>query len=312
MDTEPREEEIKPDQSEAKDELIELYPKGDVVLVVSGSVSGLERRFLVHSELLTIVSPYFAALFGPGTSPQVQLKEDDTEAMEIILSLLHFKIKDEYKSIEPTLLALVARESNKYGCTTALWPWIFSWLHGTPEPSTISTRAIKQLAPGFRTSWSGQEVSPLLPQHIEDTIEEQIFLTLDLLHIEIQKIEGVLQSDTAAYKQDSLLCCDCGRLLPCGAGQCRPCRNKNPHATFCTTQTRVAEYFNILMRNELWPSVAPFGNQTTTRISNQLSGLCVFYHQCKAGLVCPLKLNVYRLTKQTNHIIRNIKGVKIK
>ncbi|KAK2005372.1 hypothetical protein LZ32DRAFT_513826, partial [Colletotrichum eremochloae] len=292
--------------------LIELHPKGDVVLVVSGSVSGLERRFLVHSELLTIVSPYFAALFGPvfregretkqGTSLQAQLKEDDTEAMEIILSLLHFKTKDEYKNIEPRLLALVARESNKYGCTTALWHWIFRWLHDTPEPlnaeehgcllvatylfgatdhwKAISTRAIKQLAPGFRTSWSGQEVLSLLPQHIEvgRCYEEQIFLTLDLLHIEIQKIEGVLQSDTAAYKQDSLLCCDCGRLLPCGAGQCRPCRNKNPHATFCTAQTRVAEYFNILRRNELWPSVAPFGNQTITRISNQLSRLCVFNH----------------------------------
>ncbi|KAK2005380.1 hypothetical protein LZ32DRAFT_194521 [Colletotrichum eremochloae] len=40
--------------------------------------------------------------------------------MEIILYLLHFKTKDEYKNIEPRLLALVARERNKYGCTPRL------------------------------------------------------------------------------------------------------------------------------------------------------------------------------------------------
>ncbi|KAK1993388.1 hypothetical protein LX36DRAFT_537932, partial [Colletotrichum falcatum] len=282
--------------------LIELHPKGDVVLAISGSTSGLERRFLVHSGLLTIASPYFAALFGPvfregrdlkqGACPRIQLKEDDMEAMEIILSLLHFKAKDEYKNIEPRILALVARESDKYGCTTALSPWIFRWLHDTPEPSSaeehgyllvatymfgatdnwkdISTRAIKQLAPGFGESWLGQEVLSLLPQHIKDGIEKQICLTLDLLHTEIQKVEGVLQRDTAAYKQDSMLCCDCGRLLPCGAKQCRPCGNKNPHATFCTAQTRVAEYFKVLRQNDLWPSVVPFGSQTITTIGNKL------------------------------------------
>ncbi|KDN68927.1 hypothetical protein CSUB01_11625 [Colletotrichum sublineola] len=205
MDPEPFQYTDKPDLSKGGDKLIELHPDGDVVLVVGDHECSPKRQLLVHSKVLVIASPYFATLFGPvfqegrtakqENCPRIKLEEDDAEAMEIVLSLLHFKAKDEYKNIEPRLLALVARASDKYGCNTTLSPWIFRWLYDTPEPSSpeehgyllvaaylfdatdhwrsISTRAVKQMAPGFGASWSNHEVLSLLPQHIEGISEAQ-------------------------------------------------------------------------------------------------------------------------------------------
>ncbi|KAK1991094.1 hypothetical protein LX36DRAFT_591221 [Colletotrichum falcatum] len=346
MDPDPFQYTDKPDLSKGEDELVELHPDGDVVLVVGDHKYDLQRQLLIHSKVLAIASPCFATLFGSvfqegrtakqESFPRIKLEEDDAGGMKVILYLLHFKSKDEYKNIEPRVLPLIARASDKYGCSTALSPWIFRWLHDTPEPSSpdehgyllvaaylfgatdhwrsISTKAVKQMAPALGRRGRITKSYPfcLNISKRKEALEKEISSKLDLLQDEMGKVEGVLQSDVAAYKKDPLLCLECGRLHPGGSKQCQPCKNMSLHGSFCTAQSRVAEDFDILRRNELWPSVAPFRTGTITSIGNQLSGLNLDKHWCGAGPICPLKVNVYSLSTRTNRIIRNIEGINMK
>ncbi|KAK2761083.1 hypothetical protein CKAH01_16378 [Colletotrichum kahawae] len=74
------------------------------------------------------VSPYFECLFGPHFSeghalkrevrPEIRLEEDDPEAMGIILSVLHYQAIESLNNISISLLAQVARASDKYDATS--------------------------------------------------------------------------------------------------------------------------------------------------------------------------------------------------
>ncbi|KAF6793350.1 hypothetical protein CSOJ01_13987 [Colletotrichum sojae] len=47
-----------------------------------------------------------------GLCPDIPLEEDDPEAMEILLSLLHFNIQAKYTELEPRMIILVAQKSD--------------------------------------------------------------------------------------------------------------------------------------------------------------------------------------------------------
>ncbi|KAJ4219381.1 hypothetical protein FSOLCH5_012246 [Fusarium solani] len=178
--------------------MLQLYPNGDAILVVHHRTKP-SMKCLVSSTILRVASPYFESLFGSnfkegaavrqGECPEITLQEDDPEAMEIILSILHFKYSEKFSSLKPALLAAVARQSDKYSCNVALRPWISTWLSGiegvsdpkdigllltaayffrsTESISTVSKGAVPHLNLDFDSEWSKHEVTAILPFEIK-------------------------------------------------------------------------------------------------------------------------------------------------
>lgn len=183
---------------------LHLQPRGDVILVVGGATTELTKRFLVSSEILQLASPYFGKMFsssfvegravankdedGDRKCPEVSLQEDDPEAMEIILSILHYRFLDSYQRLEPEMLAIVALHSDKYRCNNSLQPWINKWvttirqletveeygllltathLFGIPEHfQSASVSAIRHVPQSFEEVWSQHDIISLLPQEV--------------------------------------------------------------------------------------------------------------------------------------------------
>lgn len=120
----------------ADEVIIELHPDWDAALVVIKD--NTRKKFLVSSQVLTIASAYFKALFTSGfeegtktqsgSRPEISLQDDNTEAMEVILSILHYKFLDEWNTLSAKSLATIAVHSDKYCCTASLNPWVDRWL----------------------------------------------------------------------------------------------------------------------------------------------------------------------------------------
>ncbi len=88
-------------------ETVRLHPEADATLVVHGdATSAIRKEFLVSSSVLSVTSDYFKALFRSGFKegletqrgdyPTIFMGEDDPEAMEAILSLLHYRNLEVY------------------------------------------------------------------------------------------------------------------------------------------------------------------------------------------------------------------------
>lgn len=131
-----------------------------------------------------------------GGCPDIQLHEDDVEAMEIILSLLHYK----YALIRPPLsiatLASVAIQCAKYQCAATLLPLMMSSFTSIIQRNfdagslcltvqqvaslvgaahifqahscwvDVSSVALNQLPPNFRSEWFTLKISRFIPREI--------------------------------------------------------------------------------------------------------------------------------------------------
>lgn len=152
----------------------------------------------------------------------------------------------------------------------------------------------------------------LLPQEIKDALTGRVSQILHRLHRELQSVEGLLRGQVKGYEMTDRLCMGCGRRLPATAKKCHPCYNESLQQEHCTNQTRIAEYFAVLGRSELWPSVAPFQKCTISELANRFArAKDDRQHQCDAGLDCPLQNELERLSEKVDRIIENIKGVPL-
>lgn len=107
------------------EETIEILRDGDVVLVVTDA--GYTVRFKVHSYLLRSASEVFASLLGPNfaegqalakNSPsslcEISLKNDNTEAMGLILNIIHFRHDRTPQRLTSAQIIGVAVLTDKY------------------------------------------------------------------------------------------------------------------------------------------------------------------------------------------------------
>jgi hypothetical protein len=176
---------------------VPLDPEGDVILVVNDPARNVGSSFLVSSRVLSLASPVFSKMFGPdfaegiqvrrGNRPYINLEENDPEAMELILRILHYQCADISFSMDPKSLAVLAIHCDKYDCIRALRPWAAHWCSrsvdiSAPEdfgymllaaymlrlPSfcSIATDAAKQLTPDFVSVWEEHETLGLLPEAV--------------------------------------------------------------------------------------------------------------------------------------------------
>jgi hypothetical protein len=184
-------------------DLLCLLPNGDATLVVSHPSEKTEKHFSVSTSVLSLASRYFDRLFNGRMaearefankgSVSVNLDEDDPQAIEVILRVLHHQIQELPVNLDLSSIAKVALHSDKYDTYTVLEPWVTHWLDALPpigkSPIDIglfllatqmvsaksryalaSSVASKELAKGFELSWSTHE----LLQHIPNTTMRKI------------------------------------------------------------------------------------------------------------------------------------------
>lgn len=179
-----------------------LDSEGDVVLAVKKPDSDDQNMFLVSSKVLSLASPVFEKMFSPKFLEGEQVRrgerlcnvlgDDDPEAMQIILRILHHCRHDRpFQLKEPLKLATVAIHCDKYDCSNPLDVWIRGWMGDqnlgplgicTAEGiglllvaaymfrrnnaflSSFGSRASKFLMPGFVSVWKQNELISLLPE----------------------------------------------------------------------------------------------------------------------------------------------------
>lgn len=180
-----------------------IYPPGDVTLKVTEGINC--QWFLVSSDILRAASSYFTKLFASSfvegqavgntnpnrneKCPEVTLQDDYIDAMEVILSILHYRFLDTCWRLEPEMLVRVAVQSDKYQCNDSLQPWISQWVTNIRELETVeeygllitatslfgipehlrstSALAIRRLPPSFDKTWSQHDMIHFLPEHIK-------------------------------------------------------------------------------------------------------------------------------------------------
>ena len=64
-----------------------------------------------------------------GKRPTIELKEDDADAMDTILRVLHYKSDNLHDDVGPMTIALVAIHADKYQLQGSLKPWVSVWFH---------------------------------------------------------------------------------------------------------------------------------------------------------------------------------------
>lgn len=114
---------------------INIDPKGDVVLEVGPP--GAKRSFRVSSNVLSLGSPVFAAMLNSafiegnvptdGSKRTISLQEDDPDAVDTLMNILHLQSQNVIVWTFP-LLEQLALLCDKYDCARALKPWKTLWL----------------------------------------------------------------------------------------------------------------------------------------------------------------------------------------
>ena len=179
---------------------IPLDPQGDVILRVKSPDGSTARKFLVSSVVLRLSSKVFARMFESdfregvelrkGGCPTVSLEEDDPDAMETVLGLLHHRSDWEPNTLSPRALAVIAVHCDKYDCDHALKSMVHDWFYYKDLDATstaedygymflaahlfqsssfahISKKATENLAPGFGSEWQKHEMLTRVPEWLE-------------------------------------------------------------------------------------------------------------------------------------------------
>lgn len=136
-------------------------------------------------------------------------------------------------------------------------------------------------------------------------------MTFRKLHLELQSVESLLRQG-GGFAMNSRLCTDCGRRLPATAKKCHPCYCSTLQDEYCTSQTRIAEYFAVLSKCELWPSLGPFQKCTVLELVERFDCLKEDnQHQCSVKLDCPLARALERLKAKVDRIVKNTRGIAL-
>lgn len=124
----------------------ELDPNGDAIIVASHPTKPT-MKWRISSAILSMISPYFRAIFSAnfregiavknGECPEIELKEDDPDALDILLSIFHHQPEPKHQTLDAKMLAIVAEHCDKYQCSRAptMHPWAMLWFHNAPKPN---------------------------------------------------------------------------------------------------------------------------------------------------------------------------------
>ncbi|KAK1980833.1 hypothetical protein LZ30DRAFT_750475 [Colletotrichum cereale] len=317
---------------EIADETIrELHPAWDAALVVTNEKS--RKKFLVSSQVLRIASEYFNALFGlnfqegiktqEGLKPDIHLHDDSPDAMEVILSILHYTYNSEWYTMSAESFAVIATHCDKYRCTASLMPWMERWLANFNR--TIELRDIGYLL--LATSFIGeaqafQKISRLavlqlpLNHDFSSWLEDRTLSTLS----EEVTITGLATNQSDIGRMHSSRCSRCLRVYEksrsSSCPDCPPGEVEQPGAgdyqVFCCWETRVAECTSILTKHQLYPNEKAWRKGTVTEIVRRFNMVReTRTHKCDFDQNCPLRKRLRELEEAVVDAIGGIQGQKL-
>ncbi|KAK1690139.1 hypothetical protein BDP55DRAFT_701371 [Colletotrichum godetiae] len=295
----------------ADESIIELHPSWDAALIVSHN--NPRKKFLVSSHILRVASRYFNSLLASkfeegakiqsGSKPDITLHDDNPEAMEMILSILHYKYQDKWYTLSARMVSVVAMQCDKYDCAASLRPWVNQWLanFGQVERGDVgyllvataslgeaakfqkmSKAAVLQLPMNFDfKAWSEDEVLSALP-------DGETIIDLDQNQSEI----GLM--DTSR--------CSNGQNL--GVGD---------FPVVCSSETRVAECTRMFTKLQLYPNEKAWREGTIAEIALRFNIIReTSTHRCDFDQRCPLKKRLVELDNAVVEVIDGIRGWKLK
>ncbi|OIW27011.1 hypothetical protein CONLIGDRAFT_672449 [Coniochaeta ligniaria NRRL 30616] len=332
---EPKRPKPSPDLSDVET----LDSEGDVVLAIEKPDSETQEKFLVSSRVLSLASPVFRRMFSPsftegrqvrnGDVPCISLEEDDAEAMRTILRLLHFRRDNMPFELGPQALAKIALHCDKYDVIASLEAWVQIWLDNSkfrnfatyrPEEiglallggymldrselwlSDLASEASKYLMPDFVSVWEQHEDLSILPETLATRMSDHISQNLSRLQDTLLRVDESLRQTSKGYLiPGSRVCPPCGETFP---GQVEKCQcGQSLVDRYCTVESRVAEYFALLRRFDLYPFVTPFSTCSLDDIDGKIAGMYALHgHTCDGLFDCPLAVAISRLDDESRTV----------
>ncbi|KAK1636136.1 hypothetical protein BDP81DRAFT_461479 [Colletotrichum phormii] len=315
----------------ADESIIELHPSWDAALIVSHN--NTRKKFLVSSHILRVASRYFDSLLASkfeegaktqsGLKPDITLHDDNPEAMEMILSILHYKYQDKWYTLSARMVSVVAMHCDKYDCAASLRPWVNQWLanFGQVERGDVgyllvataslgeaakfqkmSKAAVLQLPMNFDfKAWSEDEVLSALP-------DGETIIDLD-------------QNQSEIGLMDTSRCSKCLRIYKrhqnTHCPKCPPLSGQHPGVgdfpVVCSSETRVAECTRMFTKLQLYPNEKAWREGTVAEIAHRFNIIReTSTHRCDFDQRCPLKKRLVELDDAVVEVIDGIRGWKLK
>ncbi|KAH0591898.1 hypothetical protein MHUMG1_10343 [Metarhizium humberi] len=294
-------------QSEPETTTVELCTNGDFTLVVG-------HKHFVEGNVVQ-----------NGGLPEIVLHDDDPEAMDILLSILHHRGQEDYHQLQPHMILKVADHCDKYACEQPFMPWITQWLQKIPTHGSvrdydclltaayvfgaeqhlkaISVAAVQNLPLNFGFESPG---TLRLPDLMREKIMIQMKHIAELIRNQIELAHDTLRHTTSFYimTNEPEVCLECDRIMPYGAMKCHPCRNSNLQRRLCTNRTRSSDYLDFLASVNLWPTAIAFSGWSVADIAKKLNEANFkSLPRCSGGKECPLRVVLKDLIAEIQKIV---------
>jgi hypothetical protein len=142
-----------------------IAPDGDVILLVGAGL----KRLKAYSLVLKSASRVFSAMLGPrfsegqrldnNESTEIDMLEDDAEAMEIILNVIHGCNDAVHDGLDASQILRVAITADKFDCKVALAFAIKVWLNCANITNSKQLWRLLRAAYWFDNAKSFEEIS---------------------------------------------------------------------------------------------------------------------------------------------------------
>lgn len=112
---------------------VHVDPSGDIKLLAQDGEK--KKTFVVSSKAMCLASPVWSAMLNPKShfkeakpdNGEISLKDDDQEALSILLDIAHLRFSKIPLSLTYELLVGVAVLCDKYDLVTLVRPWLPKW-----------------------------------------------------------------------------------------------------------------------------------------------------------------------------------------
>ncbi|KAI8281528.1 hypothetical protein K4K59_008206 [Colletotrichum sp. SAR11_240] len=307
-----------PGANMCEETIVELHSQWDAVLVVTKD--NTIRKFRVCSMVLSAASPYFDTLLvvptfseaikvQNGQRPDIHLEENHyPDAMEVMLSILHYRMRRQWDMVTPKELATIAICADQYRCVEALKAQIGQWLVGQPKSNKADPDEIGYLLVALQRFEHPEEFSrtlvaavmnipfsfdfgswaadPIISELDED-LRARIQKNMEKVKATLTKSMYSAITELTFNEQVSMMqrCNTCATTirLACARPDC-------PSKTRCYSGERVKEFLKMLHNNSLWPPQEAIEKCTVRKLSSRLRNLQkTDVHSCDAGRGCELR-----------------------
>lgn len=208
-----------------------------------------------------------------------------------------------------------------------------AYLFRSSSLSVIIANVAMQLKPEFIQAWKyrEQDVLSRLPDTIickpipvfhlvidartertKAAVQGRIIEIREKTRAELGNSEALLREQDASFVMfgGDTVCTQRSRIIPETVKKCFPCRNYELFARHCTVKSRLADFFRIMRRRQLWPTAEPFTTCTLEEILSRFKKSQTDQsHQCAGAEDCPLRVNLSKLYKRVQEVVEEVEVI---